>query len=268
MVRNGYKIKLNKNESITECISALRAELKEKTHDIAKGLIATDVEHLWDTKFNECCEYETSILELAIARVGEKMTAIANGYIYDGRYDMRSTVNIVSITDEYAIVLFNTSNEILRNYFESIDRVSSYKYYADNIEEDITQEENDNRGIFWHNEFEKCNWKTSLLGLSAQMTVQPNLQEMVFAPAELKPYFRQEDARMKEYIETRIVIDRVRLMLGDVPIEKVSPVALEGFFREGYAYLKSASGIRDFKKNAEKIGCGFVPIDVNAITLK
>lgn len=269
MVRNGYKIKLAENESINDCIFNLRNELREKTYDITKKLIAIDIEHLWDAKFIDGCQYDDiSILELAVKRVKEKMDAIARGNIYDGRYDMRSTINIVNISDGYAIVLFNTLNDALKEYFESIDRVSFYKYYADDFEEDITKEENDNRGLFWQNEYEKCNWKTSLLGLSAQLTLQPDLEDIVFSTKELKECFRPEEERMKEYIESRIVIERVRLMLGDMPIEQISPVALEEFFREGYAYLRSPNGLKDYKKNVEKIGCGFIPIDTSALTLK
>lgn len=268
MVKNGYKIKLQKGRSVNEYVSALRSEMKEKTIEVAKKLVARDVEKLWDAKFIETAEYEKSILEFAIERVNEKMQGIANGVLFDGRFDLRSTINIVKIDSEEIIVLFNTANNELKEYFESIPEVSSFKYYADNIDEDITEEENNERGLFWQNEFEACGWKTSLLGLSAQVTLQPNLADVVFDAAEFKTLFRTKEERMKEYIESRIVVDRVRLMLGNVPIDKVSPLALEEIFREGYAYLASSEGKRDYDKIVERIACGFVPIDTGVITLK
>ena len=268
MIRNGYKIKLQKGQSVNDYISALRSEMKEKTVDIAKALVARDIELLWDTKFIETCEFDKSIAELAIARVNEKMMGISNGMLFDGRYDLRSTINIVKITDEEITVLFNTSNVELHNYFESIPEVSSYKYYAEGIEEDISEEENNKRGLFWQNEFEKCGWKTTLLGLSAQITLQPNLEEIMFDAAEFKTYFRTKEERMEEFIKSRIVIDRVRLMLGNAPIDKVAPIALEEMFREAYAYLDSKDGQKDYKKNVEKIGSGFIPIDTSMLTLK
>lgn len=267
MIRNGYKIKLSNNQSVNEYVDSLRSELKEKAIDIAMALVATDVERLWDAKFIESAEYDKSILEFAIARVNEKMHGIANGLFFDGRYDLRSTINIVKIEDSEITVLFNTPNNELRKYFESIPEVSSYKYYAEKIEENISEEENNERGLFWQNEYEKCGWKTSLLGISAQITLQPNLDEITFNAGDFKKYFRNKEDRAKEYIESRIVIDRVRLMLGNIPIDKVSPVALEEMFHEAYAYLASADGQRDYKKNYEKIGTGFVPIDTGAITL-
>jgi hypothetical protein len=57
-------------------------------------------------------------------------------------------------------------------------------------------------------------------------------------------------------------------MLGNAPIDKVSPIALEEMFREAYAYLDSKDGQKDYKKNVEKIGCGFVQIDTSMLTLK
>lgn len=268
MIKNGYKIKLQKGQSVNEYITTLRNEMKEKTIDIAMSLIAKDVEKLWDIKFVEGANYEKSILEFAIERVNEKMQGIANGMFCDGRFDLRSTINIVKIDNDEITVLFNTSNNELKKYFETIKGISSYKYYADEIEEDISEEENNKRGLFWQNEFEACNWKTSLLGLSAQVTLQPNLSDIVFNASDFKPYFRSKEERMEEYIKSIIVIDRVRLMLGNVPIDKVSPLALEEIFREGYAYLASPEGKKDYNRNAEKIACGFVPIDTGIITLK
>lgn len=267
MVRNGYKIKITNGLSLNEFIDNIRTELKEKTMDIAKKLVVYDVEKLWDAKFIDCVQYEKSILELATTRVSEKMNAVANGFIFDGRFDLRSTMNIVEISDDEIIVLFNTSNDELREYFESIPEVSSYKYYADEIEEDITEEENNNRGLFWQSKYQSCNWKTSLLGLSAQITLQPNLEGITYDATEFKDYLHTKEERMIEYINSRIVVERVGMFIGNVPIDKISPIVLEEFFREAYKYLNSPNGQREFNKIKEKIECGFVPIDVSLISL-
>ena len=85
MVKNGYIILLPKNTTITEYIDKLRIELKSKALDIAFSLIAKDVEKLWDAKFINLLEYETSILDLAIKMVNERLTAISNNLFSDGR---------------------------------------------------------------------------------------------------------------------------------------------------------------------------------------
>ena len=267
MVQNGYKIMLPEKTSVNEYIIKLRHEMREKTHDIAKSLLAKDVEKLWDAKFIDRCEYEKSIFEFAKARVNERMAGIANGMFFDGRYDLRSTMNVVKITDESIIILFNTSNKELRDYFESLPEVLPYKYYADLSEADITESENNEIGLFWQDQYEACNWKTSLLGLSAQVTLQTNLDEMNIDTADLRQYFRDPKDRMVEYIESHIVVDRVRLLIGNVPIENISPLALEEFFNEAYKFLKSREGLKEYNKIKEKIECGFMPVDIGSLTL-
>ena len=267
MVRNGYKIQIPEKTSVNEYIIKLRQEMKEKTHDIAKSLLAKDVEKLWDAKLIDRCEYEKSIFDFAKARVNERMQGIASGMFFDGRYDLRSTMNVVQINADNIIALFNTSNKELRAYFEALPEVFPYKYYADLSETDITEEENNEIGLFWQDRYEECNWKTSLMGLSAQITLQPNLDEMNLDASSIKEYFREPEERMVEYIESHIVVDRVRLLLGNVPIENVSPLALEEFFHEAYNFLKSKDGIKEYNKIKEKIECGFMTVDISAITL-
>lgn len=268
MVRNGYKIKLTKKTSVNEYIDNLRSELKEKSLEIAKKLVAADVEKLWDAKLIDCAQYDKSILDFAIQRVNEKMQGVVAGLFYDSNYDLRSTINIVEINDDEITVLFNTSNKELKTYFEQIPEVFSYKFYIDNIEEDISEEENNERGLYWQNKYQACNWKTSLLGLSAQITLQPNLEEVSIDASELKDYFRDKDERMTEFINSRIVVEKVSMLLGNIPIDKVSPLALEEMFREAYAYLDTKDGKREFNKYKEKIECGFVSIDIGSIGLE
>lgn len=268
MVRNGYVIKIDKDLPVNEFINKLRNELKYKTYEIAKSLVALDVEKLWDAKLIDLIEYEESILKLAIKRVNEKMIGISNGVFSDARYDLRSTMNIVRIEDTSITALFTTPNKELKKYFESLPEVTFYKYYADEIEEDITQEENEQRGLFWQAEYQSCNWKTALLGLSAQITLQPNLEELDIQPADLKEFFRDKDERMVEYIESRIVVEKVGNFLGSMPIDKVSPLTLEEFFRESYSYLRSPEGRREYDRIKEKIQCGFISVDVSAIALE
>lgn len=268
MVRNGYKIKLSEKISVNEYIDNLRSELKEKTFDIAKKLVATDVEKLWDAKLIDCAQYDKSILDFAIQRVNEKMQGVASGLFYDGNFDLRSTMNIVEINDTEITVLFNTSNKELREYFENIPEVFSYKFYMEDIEEDISESENNERGLFWQNKYQACNWKTSLLGLSAQITLQPNLEEVSIEASELKEFFKDKDERMVEFINSRIVVERVGMLLGNIPIDKVSPLALEEMFREAYDYLNTNEGKREFNKYKEKIECGFVSVDIGSIVLE
>ena len=267
MVKNGYKIMISENTSVNEYVIKLRYELRGKTHDIAKRLLAKDVEKLWDAKFIDRCEYEKSIFEFAKARINERLQGVANGMFHDGRYDLRSTMNVVKIEKDHIIVLFNTSNKELNEYFETLPEVLPYKYFADLSETDLTEEENNEIGLFWQDQYEACNWKTSLMGLSAQITMQPNLDEIDLDGTDLREYFRDPAERMVEYIESHIVIERVRLMIGNVPIANVSPLALEEFFNEAYKYLKSADGVKEFNKIKEKIECGFMPVDIGSIFL-
>lgn len=267
MIRNGYKITLKKGQSLNDYIAQLRWEMQQQAIAIATQLVAQDVEKLWDAKLIDRCEYEQSIFDFALARVNERLAGVANGMFCDSRYDLRSTINIVQIEPTSITVLYNTSNKKMKEYFENIQDVSSYKYYGDEIEEDITEEENNARGLFWQEQYEKCNWKTAMLGLSAQITLQPVLDNNNVTPASLREYFRTNEDRMKEYIESRIVVDKVRLLLGNVPIEKVAPLALEEMFKEGYTYLNTEAGQREYKKIKEKIDCGFISVDISAITL-
>jgi hypothetical protein len=268
MVRNGYIIEIDKDLSVNDFVNKLRNELKTKTYEIAKSLVALDVEKLWDAKLIDLVEYEESILKLAIRRVNEKMMGISNGVFSDARYDLRSTMNIVKMEKTKIIALFTTPNKELKKYFESLPEVSSYKYYADEIEEDITEEENNERGLFWQAEYQSCDWKTSLLGLSAQITLQPNLEELSIEPADLKEFFRNKNERMVEYIESRIVVEKVRNFLGNMPIDKISPLTLEEFFREAYSYLHSPEGRREYDRIKERIQCGFLSVDVSVIALE
>ena len=52
--------------------------------------------------------------------VNERLTAISNNLFSDGRYDLRSTINIVEMDDNQFYCLFTSNNKELKEYFETI----------------------------------------------------------------------------------------------------------------------------------------------------
>jgi hypothetical protein len=106
-----------------------------------------------------------------------------------------------------------------------------------------------------------------LLGLSAQITAQPDLTSVSISPNDIKEFYRDKSVRKEEFIKSRIVIEKVSQLVGAVPIEKIAPTMLEEFFREGYAYLETPEGKKRYKNIESDIGEGFLPIDSSSITL-
>ena len=169
--------------------------------------------------------------------------------------------------DNQFYCLFTSNNKELKEYFETIPEIKSYKYYADKILEDITEEENEKRGLFWHSKYETANWNTSFLGLSAQLTTQPDILSVTISPDDIKEFYRDKEVRMDEYIKSRIVIDKVAQFIGAVPIDKISPDILEDYFRQGYDFLNSDEGIKAYNSIKEKIGAAFTNVDSSLIVL-
>lgn len=267
MIRNGYKIKLGKNEDVTMFVDKLRDEFRHLTDQLCKKLVAREVERLYDFKYIECAEYEKSILDTAIESVNGRIAGVTAGAYRDGKFDMRSTLTIVKIDKNELTVLFNTSNEEIKKYFESIDTVSSYKYYADEIDEDITEEENNERGHFWQAVFEKSNFNSSMTGFMAQISNNEDLSKKNIVAEDLKEFFRTTEERLEEFVSKKVIIGKVSSLIGSVPIDKVAPFVLDDFFKEAYLYEKSPEGQRDAKRIREKVKSGFVSVNLVDIGL-
>lgn len=267
MIRNGYKIKLGKNEDVTMFVDKLRSEFSLLTDQLCKKLIAREVERLYDFKYVECAEYEKSILDTAIESVNGRISGVNAGAYRDGKFDMRSTLTIVKIAKNELIVLFNTSNNEIKKYFESIDTVSSYKYYAEEIEEDITEEENNERGHFWQSVFEKSNFNSSMTGFMAQISNNEDLTKKGIRAEDLKDFFRTKEERLEEFVNKKVVIGRVSSLIGSVPIDKVAPFVLDDFFKEAYAYAETPEGKRDANRIREKIKSGFLSVNLVDVEL-
>ena len=133
--------------------------------------------------------------------------------------------------------------------------------------EDPEYIENAERGTFWRDVFTAAGWNIHLTGYAAQLSVQPNIEQMNIVVDELKDRFTDSELRSGDYVKNAVIIGTVRELVGNTPIEKINPYTLLDFFQRGISYAETKQGKSDALKLYEKVGDAFRPVILDSLTL-
>lgn len=268
MVKNGYILNVSSN-NLPSFLDEVRAELKEVVRDQVLMQVAKIAERLYDMKFVEQQKYDSSILDMAVSSVAQRVSGVALGAFRDPYLDFRATLIVAKTEqkDKRHYVLLNTENGLIKRYFEEHENVMPYKFDRFLDEDDPSYEENVIHGEFWRELFEKHNWNMSLMGFAAQLSVQPDVSAMNITPGDLQDYFSDPEVRRMDYVKNSIAINKVRELLGNTPIEKVNPYTLLEYFNRGRAYLDSEQGEDECFILDEKVRAGFCNVDIELLGL-
>lgn len=268
MVKNGYILDVSSN-NLPSFLDEVRTELKEVVRDQVLMQVAKVAERLYDMKFVEQQKYDSSILDMAVNSVAQRVSGVALGAFRDPYLDFRATLIIAKADQKgkHHYVLLNTENGLIKRYFEEHEKVTPYKFDRFLEESDPSYEENVSHGEFWRELFEKHGWNMSLMGFAAQLSVQPDITGMNITPSDLQDYFSNPDIRRTDYVRNSIAINKVRELLGNTPIEKVNSYTLLEYFNRGRAYLDSEQGKDECFILDEKVHLGFCNIDIESLGL-
>lgn len=268
MVKNGYILKVSTNQ-LQAFLSKVRTELKDEVREQVLMQIAKTAERLYDMKFVEQRKYDSSILDMAIASAAQRISGVALGAFKDPLFDFRATLIIAKADahNERQFVLLNTENGLIRYYFEKLEEVEPFKFDRFLDSEDPDQEENECRGVFWHNLLQESNWNLNLTGYAAQLSVQPNISTMNITAEDLRAYFSDPEIRRMDYVKHSVIISKVQGLLGSTPIEQTNPYTLLEYFDRAYAYINSEQGQDECLLFDEKVKPGFCNVDVESLEL-
>lgn len=265
MVSNGYKLQMDPKK-IYGYISDLRKHMQKAAHQALIQAIAVETQSLFDLKNLEMAKYpDKSILGLAEERVFSCVQAVQNGINEDPRYDFRSSIILIENTEGGYYVLFNAVNPTLINAFEKLTEITSYKFYLTKPEKGVSEEENIERGQFWHQLFTDSGWNKRLIGINAQLTVQPTPEEM--DPEEVCNYIENKTERKKRYCKNRFITEHVKQMVGQLPIAKIAPSELTKMYLTIMEYLNTNEGKKEYEELEKSVDKGFLSITPDLITL-
>lgn len=268
MVSNGYILKVSPS-NIYKYISELREKITKKAEHIVLKSLANEVQSLFDLKNIELVKYpNNSILSFAEERLQSCLNAVQQNVIEDERFDFRSSIILIEKeNDEGYYALFNAINPELIKYFESLPEVSSYKFYINKPEKGVTAEENIKRGEFWHKLFVSNGWNQRLIGINAQLTVQPNLDNMDIDAKEICKLIDSKTARKHQYCKNYLITEQIKRMVGNMPIDKISPLELTKIYNVAFDYLNSYEGKKAYEEIEKRVEKGFMNITPDFITL-
>lgn len=268
MVPNGYILNVSTAE-LPAFLHRVRFELKEFTRDAVLNQIAKAAETLFDMKFLELRKYEQSIFDQALGIVAGRISGVALGAFKDDRLDFRANLVIAKCSEdgEKQYVLLNTDNPMIRYWWEELDEVLPFKYDSSLDEDDPEYADNNERGTFWHDIFTASGWNIHLTGYAAQLSVQPNIEQMNITVDELRDRFTDPEIRSGDYVKNAVIIGKVRELVGNTPIEKITPYTMLDFFQRGIGYAESAQGRSDAMKLYQKVGEAFRPVILDSLTL-
>lgn len=268
MVPNGYILNVS-TAGLPAFLHRVRIELKEFTRDAVLNQVAKMAETLFDMKFLELRKYEQSIFDQALNAVAGRISGIALGAFKDDRLDFRANLIIAKCSEdgEKQYVLLNTDNPMIRHWWEMLDEVVPFKYDSTMDEDDPDYAANADHGTFWHDVFTASGWNLHLTGYAAQLSVQPNMEQMNLSVDELKDRFADPVIRSGDYVKNAVIIGKVRELVGNTPIEKINPYTLLDYFQRGISYAESAQGKSDALKLYDKVGEAFRPVILDSLTL-
>lgn len=268
MVKNGYILRVSTNQLQT-FLSKVRTELKDEVREQVLMQVAKTAERLYDMKFVEQRKYDSSILDMAIASAAQRISGVSLGAFKDPLFDFRATLIIAKADthNERQFVLLNTENGLIRYYFEKLEEVEPFKFDRFLDSENPDHEENECRGIFWHNLLQESNWNLSLTGYAAQLSVQPDISTMNITAEDLRAYLSDPEIRRMDYVKHSVIISKVRGLLGNTPIDQTNPYTLIEYFDRAYAYINSEQGQDECLLLDEKVKCGFCNVDIEALEL-
>lgn len=263
MIDNGFLIKTG---NIFDTVNELRLRLKSVQRELVLGKLAQNIELMQDMSFTLGAKFEKSIYETAKDFVQGRIDGVRNGAFADSEYDFRSSLSFCphkELGENTYLVLFNCVNKELISAFEqSSDTIEPFKY-----NELCSDEENIRRGTVWQAVFEKADWNAAAIGCSAQLTFQPNLDDIIGedGTSELKSRYRKPEERKYGFIRNHIIKEYVSRLIGRSNIADVSPVVLTDFFVRAVEYSDSEDGQNDIKVLEKTWEKAFQPVSDNII---
>lgn len=268
MVSNGYLLSVDP-ANIYAYISQLREKVQKAADKEILHCLASEVQTLFDLKNLEMAKYpDKSILGFAEERVQSCIDAVQQGIIEDERFDFRSSIILIENDNHdgyYA--LFNSICPGLTKCFEEQPEVSSYKFYLTKPEKKVSEEENIKRGQFWHKLFTESGWNQRLIGINAQLTVQPVLDKMDIDTKILCSMIESKTARKHTYCRHYLITEQVKRMVGNMPVNKISPSELTRIYFTAFQYADSEEGKRAYEEIEKRVEKGFLNITPDLITL-
>lgn len=268
MVQNGYILHVSTPE-LPAFLKKVRLELIPVIREGILSQITKSAETLYDMKFIEQRKYENSIFDQAVNIVSSRITGVALGAFKDDRFDFRSNLVIAKSGEKnkFQYVLFNTENAMIKNYWDELPETEPYKFDVTISDDDPGYEMNAERGRVWHSIFEESGWNIHLTGYAAQLSVQPKVNEMNITVNDLQEFLTDETIRSCEYVQNSVILNKVKALIGNTPIEQINPYTLLDYFQRGIYYAETQRGKIEGKKFYEQIQKGFGPVMLDALIL-
>lgn len=267
MVQNGYILHVS-SAGLPAFLKKVRKDLIPIIREGVLLQVTKAAETLYDMKFIEQRKYENSIFDQAVNLVSSRISGVALGAFKDDIFDFRSNLIIAKSGEKnkFQYVLLNTENAMIRHYWDELPETEIYKYDI-TMYDDPDYEMNAERGRVWHSIFEEYGWNIHLTGYAAQLSVQPKVDEMNITVNELQEFLTDEIIRSCEYVRHSVVLNKVKSLIGNTPIEQINPYTLLDYFQRGIDYAETDQGVIECKKFQKQVEKGFGPVMLDALAL-
>lgn len=265
MIDNGYIIE---TDDIYGTVTQLRASFKDVPTRLVHQQIAEVTADLQDMAFALGAKFEDSILATALNFVQGRIEGVRNGIYSDDRYDFRSSLSFCKAQvegKEVWLCLLNTINPIVKLFFEQQNCVK-YFGFNDNEQNDA---QNMARGAIWQEVLEQASWNAAQIGLTAQLTFQPDISDMRQDTSlfdKIKRYFPEPSMRSERFCHRHIVQNYVSKRIGKTDISQISPSVLTGFFIEAMRYVATEKGENEYKALLRDWEKAFLPVTITNVT--